>query len=115
MNLAMVGNIGSIEIDELRFLADDSRRRLGELIACDSLGLVRRNSGSYFAMIFVSGILLRCVSAGAVLLTPALIVGPLRLRLRGMVPRHCSGGTLEPFILLVGMGLQATSATLTSS
>jgi drug/metabolite transporter (DMT)-like permease len=53
---------------------------------------------------------------GAVLLTPALIVGPLRLRLwvwsRGIVLAALWGA---PFILLVGMGLQATSATLTSS
>lgn len=53
---------------------------------------------------------------GAVLLTPVLIVGPLRLRLRtwsrGIVLAALWGA---PFILLVGMGLQATSATLTSS
>ena len=53
---------------------------------------------------------------GALLLTPALIVGPLRLRLRawshGIILALLWGA---PFILLVGMGLQATSAMLASS
>lgn len=53
---------------------------------------------------------------GAVLLTPALLVGPLRLRLQvwshGIVLALLWGA---PFILLVGIGLQATSATLSSS
>ena len=53
---------------------------------------------------------------GAVLLTPALLVGPLRLRFQawsqGIVLAVLWGA---PFILLVGLGLQATSATLTSS
>jgi drug/metabolite transporter (DMT)-like permease len=53
---------------------------------------------------------------GAVLLTPALLVGPLRLPVqtwsRGFVLAVLWGA---PFILLVGIGLQATSATLTSS
>jgi drug/metabolite transporter (DMT)-like permease len=53
---------------------------------------------------------------GTVLLTPALLVGPLRLRFqawsRGIVLAVLWGA---PFILLVGLGLQATSATLTSS
>jgi drug/metabolite transporter (DMT)-like permease len=53
---------------------------------------------------------------GAVLLTPALLVGPLHLRLQvwshGIVLALLWGA---PFILLVGIGLQATSATLSSS
>jgi drug/metabolite transporter (DMT)-like permease len=53
---------------------------------------------------------------GALLLTPALLVGPLRLRVQawpnGVVLALLWG---TPFILLVGLGLQATSATLTSS
>jgi drug/metabolite transporter (DMT)-like permease len=53
---------------------------------------------------------------GAVLLTPALLFGPLRLRFQawsqGIVLAVFWGA---PFILLVGLGLQATSATLTSS
>jgi drug/metabolite transporter (DMT)-like permease len=53
---------------------------------------------------------------GAVLLAPALLIGSLRLRFRawsqGIVLAVLWGA---PFILLVGLGLQATSATLTSS
>ena len=53
---------------------------------------------------------------GAVLLTPVLLVGPLRLRFQA----RSQGISLAvlwgaPFILLVGLGLQATSATLTSA
>jgi hypothetical protein len=53
---------------------------------------------------------------GAVLWTPALLVGSSRLRFQawsqGIVLAVLWGA---PFILLVGLGLQATSATLTSS
>jgi drug/metabolite transporter (DMT)-like permease len=53
---------------------------------------------------------------GALLLTPALLVGPLRLRPQawpnGIVLALLWGAL---FILLVGLGLQATSAMLTSS
>lgn len=53
---------------------------------------------------------------GAVLLTPALLVGPSRLSLQawsqGIVLAVLWGA---PFILMVGIGLQATSATLTST
>src|SRR5229473_5201230 len=53
---------------------------------------------------------------GALLLTPVLLVGPLRLRIQewpnGIILALLWGA---PFILLVGLGLQATSATLTSS
>src|SRR5258705_12676160 len=53
---------------------------------------------------------------GAVLLTPALLGGFLRLRFQawsqGIVLAVLWGA---PFVLLVGLGLQATSATLTSS
>jgi drug/metabolite transporter (DMT)-like permease len=53
---------------------------------------------------------------GAVLLTPALLVGPSRLQLQawsqGIALAVLWGA---PFILLVGIGLQATSATLTST
>jgi drug/metabolite transporter (DMT)-like permease len=53
---------------------------------------------------------------GAILLTPALFVGSLRLRFQawsqGIVLAVLWGA---PFILLVGLGLQATSAPLTSS
>jgi drug/metabolite transporter (DMT)-like permease len=53
---------------------------------------------------------------GALLLTPVLLVGPLRLRAKawpnGIILALLWGA---PFILLVGLGLQATSATLTSS
>src|ERR1700756_1715810 len=53
---------------------------------------------------------------GALFLTPVLLVGPLRLRVQAWP----SGITLAllwgaPFILLVGLGLQATSATMTST
>jgi drug/metabolite transporter (DMT)-like permease len=55
-------------------------------------------------------------SEGAVLLTPALLVGSLRLRFQawsqGIVLAVLWGA---PFILSVGLGLQATPATLTSS
>ena len=53
---------------------------------------------------------------GALLLTPALLIGPLRLRVQAWpngIPLALLWGA--PFILLVGLGLQATSATLTSS
>ena len=68
-------------------------------------------------MIFASGIVIALrFGEGAVLLTPALLVGPLRLRLQvwshGIVLALLWGA---PFILLVGIGLQATSATLSSS
>jgi drug/metabolite transporter (DMT)-like permease len=53
---------------------------------------------------------------GALLLTPVLLVGPLRLRVqawpKGIILALLWGA---PFILLVGLGLQATSASLTSS
>lgn len=53
---------------------------------------------------------------GALLLTPVLLVGPLRLRIQawshGIILALLWGA---PFILLVGLGLQATSATLTAS
>jgi drug/metabolite transporter (DMT)-like permease len=52
---------------------------------------------------------------GALLLTPVLLVGPLRLRIQawpnGIILALLWGA---PFILLVGLGLQATTATLTS-
>jgi drug/metabolite transporter (DMT)-like permease len=53
---------------------------------------------------------------GALLLTPALLIGPLRLRVQAW-PNGILLALLwgAPFILLVGLGLQATSATLTSS
>ena len=53
---------------------------------------------------------------GAVLLTPVLLVGPLRLRFQAW-SQGISLAVLwgAPFILLVGLGLQATSATLASS
>src|ERR1700739_511786 len=53
---------------------------------------------------------------GALFLTPVLLVGPLRLR-----GQAWPGGIIlallwgAPFILLVGLGLQATSATMTST
>lgn len=53
---------------------------------------------------------------GALFLTPVLLVGPLRLRVQAW-----PGGIIlallwgAPFILLVGLGLQATSATMTST
>jgi drug/metabolite transporter (DMT)-like permease len=53
---------------------------------------------------------------GALFLTPALLVGPLRLRVQAW-----PGGIIlallwgAPFILLVGLGLRATSATMTST
>jgi drug/metabolite transporter (DMT)-like permease len=53
---------------------------------------------------------------GALLLTPALLVGPIRLPLQawsqGIILAVLWGA---PFILLVGIGLQVTSATLTST
>src|SRR6201987_1755508 len=53
---------------------------------------------------------------GALLLTPVLLVGPLRLRIQawpnGIILALLWGA---PFILLVGLGLQATSATMTST
>src|SRR6266852_6292270 len=53
---------------------------------------------------------------GALFLTPVLIVGPLRLRVQawpsGIILALLWGA---PFILLVGLGLQATSATMTST
>lgn len=53
---------------------------------------------------------------GALFLTPVLLVGPLRLRVQawpsGIILALLWGA---PFILLVGLGLQATSATLTST
>jgi drug/metabolite transporter (DMT)-like permease len=53
---------------------------------------------------------------GAILLTPALLIGRLRLPVhawaQGIVLAVLWGA---PFILLVGMGLQVTSATFTSS
>jgi drug/metabolite transporter (DMT)-like permease len=53
---------------------------------------------------------------GAVLLTPVLLVGPLRMRIQawpsGIILAFLWGA---PFILLVGLGLQATSATMTSA
>src|ERR1700739_613569 len=52
---------------------------------------------------------------GALFLTPVLLVGPLRLRARawpsGIILALLWGA---PFILLVGLGLQAPSATMTS-
>src|SRR5258708_28114691 len=53
---------------------------------------------------------------GALFLTPVLLVGPLRLRVQAW-----PGGIIlallwgAPFILLVGLGLQVTSATMTST
>ena len=53
---------------------------------------------------------------GALFLTPVLLVGPLRLRAQAW-----PGGIIlallwgAPFILLVALGLQATSATMTST
>ena len=53
---------------------------------------------------------------GALFLTPVLLVGPLRLRVQAW-----PGGIIlallwgAPFILLVALGLQATSATMTST
>jgi hypothetical protein len=53
---------------------------------------------------------------GALFLTPVLLVGPLRLRVQawpsGIILALLWGA---PFILLVGLGLQATSATMTST
>jgi len=53
---------------------------------------------------------------GALFLTPVLLVGPLRLRVLvwpgGIILALLWGA---PFILLVALGLQATSATMTSS
>src|ERR1700758_5081868 len=53
---------------------------------------------------------------GALFLTPVLIIGPLRMRARawpsGIILALLWGA---PFILLVGLGLQATSATMTST
>jgi hypothetical protein len=53
---------------------------------------------------------------GALFLTPALLVGPLHLRVQawpsGIILALLWGA---PFILLVGLGLQATSATITST
>lgn len=53
---------------------------------------------------------------GALLLTPVLLIGPLRLRVQawpnGIILALLWGA---PFILLVGLGLQATSATMTST
>jgi drug/metabolite transporter (DMT)-like permease len=61
------------------------------------------------------GIALR-FGEGTIFLTPALLIGPLRLRLQawpdGILLALLWGA---PFILLAGLGLQATSATLTSS
>jgi hypothetical protein len=53
---------------------------------------------------------------GAVFLTPVLLVGPLRLRVQawpsGIILALLCGA---PFVPLVGLGLQATSATMTST
>ena len=53
---------------------------------------------------------------GALFLTPVLLVGPLRLRVQawpsGIILALLWGA---PFILLVGLGLQATSVTMTST
>jgi EamA-like transporter family protein len=53
---------------------------------------------------------------GAVFLTPVLLVGPLRLRVQawpsGIILALLWGA---PFVLLVRLGLQATSATMTST
>ena len=53
---------------------------------------------------------------GALFLTPVLLIGPLRLRARAW-PSGIMLALLwgAPFILLVGLGLQATSATMTST
>jgi drug/metabolite transporter (DMT)-like permease len=53
---------------------------------------------------------------GAILLTPTLLVGPSRLPMRAWT-QGIALATLwgAPFILLVGIGLQLTSATLASS
>ena len=53
---------------------------------------------------------------GALFLTPALLVGPSRLPSRGWIQGLLLAGLWgAPFILLVALGLQLTTATLTST
>ena len=118
MNLATVDSLPApFEFGRGRFLADRSRRRLGRAcrVAILSGWFVVTRLGFRHDLRVWDVIALR-FGEGAVFLTPALIVGPLRLRLRAW-PRGIVLAALwgAPFILLVGMGLQATSATLTSS